>query len=100
MIPSLNSNFTFPKAFEFIIPPWTALASRQAVPPSRACQRQFLRISPRRFGSPYGFTFGGYNSTTPWSRFSGLVEVLASAFHLSPFLTLQPFPHPSSSQTT
>ena len=26
-------------------------------------------------GSPFGSTFGGYNSTIPWSRFSGLVRL-------------------------
>ena len=28
-------------------------------------------------GSPFGFTFGGYNSTTPWSRFRALVVTLS-----------------------
>jgi hypothetical protein len=33
-------------------------------------------------GSPFGSTFGGYNSTIPWSRFSGLVR-LSPICHLT-----------------
>ena len=41
-------------------------------------------------GSPFGSTFGGYNSTFPRSRFSGLVPPSAFSFQLSAF-SLPPF---------
>ena len=42
------------------------------VPHSRDLTRLFCtRLLPQ--GSPFGSTFGGYNSTIPWSRFRALV---------------------------
>ena len=39
-------------------------------------------------GSPFGSTFGGYNSTIPWSRYSGLVQ--AFVHRLSTLTALAP----------
>jgi hypothetical protein len=70
MIPSLNSNFTFPKAFEFIIPPWTALASRQAVPPMRVTHsRDLPRMYPHAWLTPHPPGCSGALSGLPLAVF-------------------------------